>query len=200
MGLNVSLSFVQAPTPTTLKSVLVLGGSSGVGAAAIQLLRRALPKATILTTSSAKHHSHLISLGATKCFDRTVEPQELSKSTPEGLGVDGMLDAVGGAADVPGVFDVLSPNGPRLYSQVLTGKTVNIPDGVNSKAEIAARDLFTLPGGMTTMSALANLVRDKQFKVPVKIESVGKGLDAIPQGLETLKNGVSGTKCVISMP
>lgn len=200
MGLNVSLSFVQAPTPTTLKSILVLGGSSGVGAAAIQLLRNAFPEATILTTSSPKHHSHLLSLGATKCFDRSVAPQVLSRSTPGGLGVDGILDAVGAAADVPSIFDTLSPNGPRLYSQVLTGKTVHVPDSVNSKAEIAARELFTLPGGMTTMSALANLVRNNQFKVPIKIEIVGEGLGAIPQGLEILKKGVSGTKCVISIP
>lgn len=199
MGFNVSLPFVEAPVPTSFGSVLVLGGSSAVGAAAIQLLRMALPGATILTTSSIRHHSHLISLGATKCFDRSVQVQELIASTQNSLGVDGILDAVGAAADEPSIFEFLNPSGPRLYSQVLTGKTVRIPNGVRSKAEIAARQLFTLPGGMIVMSAPADLLHSGRYKLPVKVEVVGTGLDSIPHGLDILKNGVSGTKCVISM-
>ena len=51
------------------KTVLVLGGSSSVGACAIEILRLALPDTKILTTCSTPHHSHMVSLGATKVFD-----------------------------------------------------------------------------------------------------------------------------------
>lgn len=200
MGLGVSLSFVKAPTPVSLKSVLVLGGSSGVGGAAIQLLRMALPDTTILTTSSAKHHAHLLSLGATKCFGRSAPVQELRASTPGGSGIDGILDAVGAASDEPSIFELLDPQGPRLYSQVLTGKTVQVPENVNSKAEIAARQLFTLPGGMTTISSLAELIRNRRYELPVKVDVVGTGLESIASGLEILEKGVSGVKCVINIP
>lgn len=199
MGLHVSLPFVEAPAPTSLESILVLGGSSAVGGAAIQLLRMTLPEATILTTSSVKHHSHLIALGATKCFDRSVQAEELKASTPNGFGVDGILDAVGAAADHTSVFESLSADGPRLYSEVLTGKKARVPEDVNAEKEIAARQLFTLPGGMATMSALARMLGSRKYQPPVKVDVVGTGLASIPEGLEVLKNGVSGTKCVVSM-
>ena len=72
-GLHVPLPYLDPTGSSSLKSVLVLGGSSAVGAAAIQLLRLALPSAMILATSSANHHAHLVSLGATKCFERSAQ-------------------------------------------------------------------------------------------------------------------------------
>lgn len=200
LGLHVSLPFVDASAQTNPASVLVLGGSSAVGAAAIQLLRIALPKITILTTSSIQHHAHLVSLGANKCFDRSVEgnDSELKASTPGNLGVDAILDTVAGAASQPSIFDAMNPHGIRLYSQVLTGQQVKIPDGVNSTA-VQARQLFDLPGGKSAITTLTDLLNDGTYKLPVKIEVVGEGLDAIQQGLETLRKGVSGTKCVVSL-
>ncbi|KAF9894792.1 hypothetical protein FE257_004413 [Aspergillus nanangensis] len=60
---DTSSSQKEATTP-----LLIWGGSSAVGCAAIQLAKEAgcFP---ILTTASPKHHSTLMSLGATECFD-----------------------------------------------------------------------------------------------------------------------------------
>jgi hypothetical protein len=84
LGLNIPLPHLGFPPSNSLKSVLVLGGSSVVGSGAVQLLRQALPHAIILTTSSAQHHAHLLSLGATKCFERSVQenPSALLAATP----------------------------------------------------------------------------------------------------------------------
>jgi hypothetical protein len=49
------------------------------------------------------------------------------------------------------------------------------------------------------MSSLAELVRQGKFKVPLRIKNVGSGFEAIAKGLEELKEGVSGTKLVVSV-
>ena len=95
--LDVNLNLLA--TPPRISSVLILGGSSGVGASAIQLLRLALGNsATILSTNSPAHNKRLVSLGVTACFDRYLPAGKLveaiQKASPGGEGVDAILDAV----------------------------------------------------------------------------------------------------------
>lgn len=80
----------------------VLGGSSSVGAAAIQLLRLALPEALILTTCSSKHHARMSDLGANHAFDRDALLDEIRAVTMAHAGVDCILGAVEGKLTVPG--------------------------------------------------------------------------------------------------
>jgi NADPH:quinone reductase-like Zn-dependent oxidoreductase len=185
---------------SSLRSILVLGGSSGVGAAAIQLLRLALPSATILTTSSDKHHAHLVSLGATKCFERSAQENTsaIKAATPGGSGVDAILDAVTAAASQPTVFTALSPAGAKIYSQVVTGQDVDVPRGIKSTA-VFGRQIFAAKGEMTAMPGLATLVQNGKYRLPLKIEIVGKGFETIERGLDKLMKGVSGTKYVVSL-
>ena len=185
---------------SALKSVLVLGGSSNVGAAAIQLLRLALPSATILTTSSANHHAHLISLGATKCFDRSAQgdPSPIKAATPDNSGVDAILDAVAAAATQPVIFTALNPQGPKIYTQPFTGQNVEVPEGVESTV-IFGYDIFGTKGGINAMPGLANLIQSGKYKLPAKVEVLGKGFKTIDQGLDKLMKGVSGTKYVVTL-
>lgn len=180
-----------------LKTILVLGGSSAVGAAAIQLLRLALPTATILTTSSKQHHAHLISLGATQCFERSAQDTpSIIQAAILNSGVDAILDAVA-AAHQPAVFGVLDLVGPKLYSEVATGEAVTVPEGVNGTV-ISGQDILGVPGGRDIMSALAGLVEAGQYKFSVRVEVIGKGFEAIKTGLGMLE-GVSGTKLVVTL-
>lgn len=183
----------------TLKSILVLGGSSAVGAAAIQLLRLAIPAATILTTSSKQHHPRLISLGATQCFERSAQenPSVIQAVTPNNSGVEAIIDAVGAAAHQPAVFDALDPAGPKLYSEVDTGGRTTVPEGVNGSV-VSGHHILGVPGGQEVMSALAGLVESGQYKLPVRVEVVGKGFEAIRTGLGMLAS-VSGKKLVVSL-
>lgn len=197
--MHVPLPHLDPSGSSSLRSILVLGGSSGVGAAAIQLLRLALSSAIILTTSFAKHHAHLVSLGATKCFERSDQENTfaIKAATPGGSGVDAILDAVTAAASQPTVFTALNPAGPKIYSQVVTGQDVQVPTGINSMA-VFGRQIFRAKGGMTAMPGLSNLVQSGIYKLPAKVEIFGKGFDAIEQGLDKLMTGVSGTKYVVS--
>lgn len=182
-GLHVPLPYLDPTVSSSLRSVLVLGGSSAVGAASIQLLRLALPSATILATSSAKHHAHLVSLGATKCFERSAQDDTsaIKAATPGGSGVDAILDAVTAAASQPAVFTALNPT-----------------EGISSTAMNAVQ-IFDTKGGMAAMPSLTRLVESGNYKLPVKVEVLGKGFDAIEQSLEKLKEGISGAKYVVSL-
>ena len=199
-GLHVPLPYLDSDSRSSYKSILVLGGSSNVGAAAIQLLRLAVPSATILTTSSAEHHAHLISLGATKCFNRSAQedPSSIKAATPGESGVDAILDAVTAAASQPAVFAAFNPKGPKVYSQPVTGQNIEVPEGVESTA-IFGQQIFGAKGGMNAMPGLASLLESGKYKLPVKIEVLGKGFSTIEQGLDKLMKGVSGTKYVVSL-
>lgn len=97
------------------KSILVLGGSSVVGASAIQLLRLAYPSLPIFATSSPAHHDRLISLGATTVFDYKSPTlvSDIKAASPESRGIDIIYDVVGAGASQPDISDVLDPRGAR---------------------------------------------------------------------------------------
>jgi len=199
-GLHIPLLHLDPTGSSSLQSILVLGGSSSIGAGAIQLLRLALPSATILTTSSAQHHAHLISLGATKCFERSAQDDTsaIKAASQSGSGVDAILDPVQAAASQPTIFTALNPAGPNLYSHVMTGQNVEVPNGVNSTV-IYGGELFKVKGGMNALPFLAGLVESGKFKLPNRIEVVAIGFDGLEQGLNRSMKGVSGAKYVVSM-
>ena len=200
-GLYTPLPYLD-PTraSSSLRSILILGGSSAVGAAAIQLLRQALPSTTILATSSTKHHTPLVSLGATSCFERSAQEDTsaIKAATPAGSGVDAILDPVTAVVSQPTVFTTLNPTEPKIYSHVVSGGKVETPEGISSTA-IFCRQIFDAKGGMNDMPGLASLVQSGEYKLPTKVEVVGKWFDSIEQGLEKLMRGVSGTKYVVSL-
>lgn len=176
-----------------------MGGSSGVGASAIQLLRLALPDAIILATSSPKHHALLTSHGATAAFDYNSPSlvEEIKKASPTGEGVETILDAVNGVQVDPSLFQVLI--GPKNFAEVATGQNVkDIPADIKHHL-IFGRTLFDAPGGSNALAALGKLVDDGKYKLPVPVTVVGKGIEALGQGLETLSSGVSGTKLVVTL-
>lgn len=205
LGLRIPLPFLQENESTSrqnLRSVLIIGGSSGVGATAIQILRLSEPSLQILATASQSHHSQLLSLGATSCIDRgsTDIVQDIMTASISGEGVDGILDAVGGASHEgqPFLFDALRSDGPRCYSAVLTGSEVSIPVGVDATTS-SGRQTFDMAGGKQAMSALGKLTRDGNFRPPLNVEIVGQGLASIGDGLEKLKSGVSRTKLIVTL-
>ncbi|KAJ5108182.1 hypothetical protein N7456_004857 [Penicillium angulare] len=201
VGLHISLPHLDSSGSNkhAVKSILVLGGSSGVGAAAIQYLRLALPEATILTTSSAKHHGHLLSLGATQAFERTADILDIKAATPDAAGVDAILDPVAAAGQQKDIFDILKQSGPRLYSSVMTGQNVEVPEGING-AVVFGRQIFGAKGGLGVIPGLGQLIESGKFKLPTQVETVGKGFEVIQPALERLmKEGVSGNKFVVSI-
>lgn len=115
--------------------------------------------------------------------------------------MDAILDPVGACRAHKQVFDTLDPNGPKLVSQVFTGPPADVPSdkGINS-TDVFGPMMFVVDGGANVFPALSRLMEAGKFKVPVRIEVVGKGFEGnIEKGLEMLQAGVSLTKVVVSV-
>lgn len=204
IGLRAPLPFIKEGPLSGFcpSSVLVLGGSSALGAATIQLLRIALPDCLILATSSPKHHGHLTNdLNADKAFDRHSASliANVKSGTPGGRGVDAIVDTVGVGRTERQIFEAFDPTGPRKYAQVWTGdEEIEAPDGVESTM-FRARDLFQLEGHKNAMPALQALLDGDKYRLPVSVHKVGDGLEALAKGLDLMRNGLSGEKLVVSI-
>ncbi|KAG9251015.1 chaperonin 10-like protein [Emericellopsis atlantica] len=202
IGLTAPVPFLHHGPTGILRSgsVLVLGGSSALGAASIQLLKLSLPECRILTTVSPRHKPLVEGLGVDAVINRssTTIAQDV-KSATEGRGVDAILDAVGAGASQRDIFDAFNLNGPRRYAQVWTGdEEIGVPDGVNS-ITFRSRDVGTLQGGHSIMSALERLLEEGRYKLPLPVRVVGKGLEGIEAGIELIGKGVSGEKLVVTL-
>jgi NADPH:quinone reductase-like Zn-dependent oxidoreductase len=189
-----------AASATQYNSILVLGGSSSVGASAVELLRQSLPSATIIATSSPAHNERLKRLGATAVVDYKAPTlvADIKAATPGGKGVDAIIDAVASGASEAGIFDALRQDGPKKYAEVATGARIQPPAGVN-KDVVFGRTLFTTPGGEGSLNALGPLIAQGKFTIPLPVKIVGTGFEAIAKGLEQLKAGVSGTKLAVTL-
>ena len=184
----------QAPS-----SILVLGGSSTVGAATIQLLRTGYPSMTILATSSVKHHARLRDLGATHVVDykSSAAVADLKAASPGAKGVDTIFDCVSAGAYQTDICDILDPAGSRTYASVITGAFVPVPPGVN-KLDISGLSMMDMQGGMQLIPQLAKLVEEGTYKVPLPVRVIGHGLKELPNVLDEIKT-TSGEKVVVTL-
>jgi NADPH:quinone reductase-like Zn-dependent oxidoreductase len=201
-GLEIPLPFLKEGPTTGLKpsTILVLGGSSALGASAIQLLRLAIPDSKILVTASTKHHKLIIdTLGPDMVFDRCSSSlvTDIKAATPGSKGVDAILDTVGAGTTERHIFDAFDPDGPKRYAQVWTGDAeIEVPTGVNSVL-FRSRDFLQLQGGKNILLALQTLLEEKKYKAPLPVQKVGERIDGLERGLDLMRKGVSGQKLVV---
>ncbi|PSR81367.1 chaperonin 10-like protein [Coniella lustricola] len=201
----------SAPTPT---SILVIGGSSACGGHVIQLLRQTLgPSAHIVTTSSPQHHAYLTTtLGATAALDRASaqlpenldELRKAASGSADGTGFDAVVDCVGASLEQPHLFGALRVSDddnapPKVYAQIFTGPTdLAAPEGVAYR-RVMATQLFNGPEKGAGVFELFGKLLEDGYKLPVEVEVVGSGWDAVEGGLLRLSKGVSRTKLVVSV-
>ncbi|KAJ5565482.1 hypothetical protein N7513_001724 [Penicillium frequentans] len=194
IGLKSPLPFLRDGPISGLRpsSALILGGSSAVGSATIQLLRLAIPDCMILTTSSPRHHAHLTKyLNADYAFDRGSASlvTDVKSVTPGCRGVDVIIDVVGAGGMQPDIFNVLDNHGPQKYAQVWTGNDqIQAPSGVNS-VMFRGRDLPQLSGNANIVPTLETLLREGRYKLPLPVRIVGRGLDGLEKGLGLMRQG-----------
>lgn len=203
-----------AQEPGGGKCILVWGGSSSVGAAAVQLARAA--GVTVLATASARNLDALRSeLGADYVFDyRSASVVEDIVGAVKHLQASRGLEFVGiyDAISEPQTFkEALGPIFDRLESEkLISAKRLamvlypsDLPDDVQVKVVFAG---MLLPGNgyEDVVSAVW-----ERF-VPEALETgrlkplppplvVGKGLEAIQGGIDQNKKGVSFRKVVVEL-
>lgn len=123
--------------------------------------------------------------------------KEIMSSSPSGMGVEAIADAVNGVAPMPSMLDALI--GPKRFAEVQTGHNMQtVPEGVE-QIPVFSSAVFGAPGGSYLFHGLGKLLANGSYKVPIKIETVGSGFSAIPLGLERLNGGVSGLRLVVSI-
>jgi NADPH2:quinone reductase len=142
------------------ESILVQGGSSGIGVAAIQLAS-AFGSRVFATAGSVKKCSVCEELGAERAINyRTEDFVEVAKRATDGRGVDLVLDMIGGDY-IPREIDVLAEEGRLVLIATMGG----------TKAEVDLRSIMgrrlTITGSMLRRrspdfkGAIATLLREK---------------------------------------
>lgn len=194
------LASASAPTNKDMRTVLILGGASAVGSAAIQLLRRFAPSTKILATSSSKHFDHVKSLGTDQVFDYNSSGMfsDIAKAVPSG--VNGIVDVIGtSATNTAEYMKLFGAAEHKMFAMLTTGPEIakeDVPEDVTFN--------MTTMGQIMMKGLAANVMRDLRdaveegaYKVPLEIEIVGTGLAAIVGGLKMSLKGVSGKKLMV---
>jgi NADPH:quinone reductase-like Zn-dependent oxidoreductase len=200
-SLKIPLPFLQGMSTEgqAPSSILVLGGSSATGAAAIQLLRKAYPSLPILATSSVKHYARLNDLGATYVVDYKSPSvvADIKAASPGAAGVEVIIDCVSAGASQTDISDVLDPAGSKRYAAIITGVPVPVPEGVK-KLDVSAWSMVDMQGGKQLIPSLTKLVEEGKYRVPLPVRVVGHGLEELPNVLDEVKT-VSGEKMVVTL-
>lgn len=186
-----------------IRTVLVLGGSSGVGAQAIQLLHHYSPEITILATASTQNFDLVKSLGASHVFnyhDADVLKQ-IQKAAPEG--VNAIVDFVGSLVQDTQFYKLYEgTQKPKVLATLATGPPIDkegLPKDVEVKEDLGLVNVIMKGGVTATLQAVADEVEKGEFKLPVPVNVLGKGFDKIIGGLKISFKGASAQKLVVSL-
>ncbi|KAF2101180.1 zinc-binding oxidoreductase-like protein CipB [Rhizodiscina lignyota] len=188
---------------TDKKALLVWGGSSSVGSAAVQTAR--WMGYTVYATASEKNHEYLKSLGARDVFDykkKDVVDSIIKTAKADGVRIDYAYDTAGASAQITEVLK--ASKGGRIAKVAeavpLSGNEAKV-DGVDVTFVTASQDekerdamfSFIMNKWLTDKLALGEFVPSPHLEV------IEGGLDALNKGLDKLKAGVSGTKLVVEL-
>jgi Zn-dependent alcohol dehydrogenase len=182
----------------TGKSVLVWGGSSSVGAVAIQLAVGAGVK--VVSVASKHNLKKLKGLGATAAFDYK-DPKVAHDiiAALEGTEFMGVCDAIGTPDAVAAWAPVYEKLGGR-YGSVLPDADC-LPKGIEGTSIyapcVALADKYI--GDVVWAQWVPEALEKGTLKAVPQPLVVGKGLDAVAEGYKKQKEGVSFRKVVIEL-
>lgn len=200
-GLKIPLRFLDGLSTEgrAPSSILILGGSSATGAAAIQLLRIAHPTLPIIATASKKHHALLADLGATQIIDyrSSTIVTDIRAASPQAAGIDVIFDCVSAGASQTDITDTCDPRGSKKYASLLTGVPVPVPHGFR-KLDVGSHSMCDMQGSERLVPQLTTLVESGVYRVPLPVRVVGHGLESLPDVLSEVK-AVSGEKAIVTM-
>ena len=200
---SIGLPRDTAYTAADKKGLLVWGGGSSMGCAAVQIAKSM--GFNVYVTASEKHHEYLKGLGASKVFDykgENVVEDVVKAVKADGVTVKDGFDAVG---QVKGCLDILKEvkgaGTAKLATTVPMSEDTPKAEGVEVKfvsapqSEEERTEHFHFVFGVWLKEKL-----EKGLFVPSpKVQVVEGGLESINKGLDELKKGVSGVKLVLEI-
>ncbi|KZM22274.1 uncharacterized protein EKO05_0011368 [Ascochyta rabiei] len=188
----------DASPPLSGKSVLVWGGSSSVGATAIQLAAGAGHK--VISVASERNIDGVKDLGATAVFDyHSSSVADDIIAALEGTEFAGVCDAIG----TPDAVKAWSPVYKKLggkYGSVLPGAE-GLPDGIKGTSvfgpSVALDDKYI--GDVIWAKWVPEALQKGTLKASPEAIVVKGGLDSVQEGLNKQKAGVSFGKIVVEL-
>ncbi|KAH7117852.1 zinc-binding oxidoreductase CipB [Dendryphion nanum] len=194
--LALPLSLSTTPSDTG-KSVLVWGGSSSVGASAIQL---AVAAGVKVVSVAGKHNIQKVKdLGASAVFDHS-SPTVIDDivSALEGTEYQGVCDCIGIPPAVHGWTPVYKKLGGR-YGSVMP-EVKGLPEGIEGGSvfapTVALSDRYV--GEAVWGKYIPEALEKGIFKGP-ELTVIEGGLEKVQEGLDKLKKGISFGKVVITL-
>ena len=198
MGIPCDMTFKAGPN----QGMLVWGGGSSVGSAAIQTAN--LLGFKVYATASAKHHEYLKSLGAKRVFD--YKDEHVVASIVKTVREDQVAlylgyDAVGGLQPCQEILKRLNGDGTKLVTTIPLQADSPITEGVDT-VFVAA------PGDWVQRMEFSRFVFGQwlqgklamgAFKPSPGLKVVEGGFEGLNQGLDELRQGVSGLKLVMEV-
>ncbi|KAK4495548.1 hypothetical protein PRZ48_013880 [Zasmidium cellare] len=176
--------------------LLLWGGSSSVGCVAIQMARAAGYE--VFATASPRNHEFCRSLGATQVYDYGKSDVEAEILTAlKGKKVVGALDCIAdNEKTVPALGRILTEvEGKKKIVAVLQPGEI---DGVEVQ-RVSIPDLFRSEHYDQVHAWLASALKDGVLRCKPDPIIIGKGLESIQEGIDTLRKGVSAAKVVVKL-
>lgn len=201
---NIGVPRDAAYTPADKQGVLIWGGASSVGSAAVQVVKSM--GFTVYTTASEKHHEYLKTLGASRVFDYKDEHvvEKIVKAAKE----DGLIVQVGYNAsgdqlkECLEVLKQLNVNGTaKLASAVPLPENPPTAEGVEVKFVASPIDMEerTKFFHFVFLVWLKKKLETGEFVPSPKTQVVEGGLASANKILDEWRKGVSGVKLVLEV-
>ncbi|KAK3177050.1 hypothetical protein OEA41_008376 [Lepraria neglecta] len=186
---------LAAPIPNSMPYAEATGGASAVGSNGIQLAVAAGYE--VITTASPKNFEYVKELGASEVFDYNsntiVEDLVLTLKYKQ---FAGLFHAAGPSEPCFEVVDKISGN---KFVSTAMAVPENKPSGVDSKMVFAATIKDNKVGPAVFADFLPKALVEGRYLVAPEPWVAGRGLEAVQDGFEKQKRGVSARKVVVAL-
>lgn len=186
----------------TGKVILVWGGSSSVGAVAVQLAKAS--GLEVFSTASKHNHDFVQDLGASQVFDYNDSSivEHITKAIKSsGKEFAGVYDSIALDDSQKASAEILMQAGGSKKMTTTLPPSKDLPEGVQANGVFAV----TIYGPHKHVGEdvvgryVPGALKSKQLRALPQPLVVGKGLEHVQKGLDTNKKGVSAKKVVIEL-
>lgn len=200
---SVGLPRDTAYTAADKKGMLVWGGASSIGSAAVQIAK--MMGFSVYVTASEKHHDYLKTLGATKVFDykdENVVESIIKAAKEDGVTIKTGYDAVSQLKPCLEILKEFKGDGTSKLAEARPlsedspkeeGVEVTFMQAPADEKERAQHFHFIF------RVWLKEKLEKREFVPSPKIQVVEGGLESAQKALDKLKAGVSGVKLVLEL-
>ncbi|PSN59321.1 GroES-like protein [Corynespora cassiicola Philippines] len=185
--------------PRQKKRILVYGGTSSLGSFSVQYAAQA--GYDVITTTSPKHQSFVLELGATQIIDHTQEEAEIVKQLVANGPYDIVFDSISVTKTINITAEVLNAQGGGyLYAVQPAYGPEKIPERVTRKyaswGRIPVEEKHAALLEWAFSHYLPNVVANGNV-LALPIQHVAGGLDHLNEALDIVEKGVSGVKIAV---